>query len=256
MRRIRSLPALTILVAVVLSSPRMAFSGFIEFAESTKLNADVNARLSRASDSLNDAHEAHDTGDLSKQNVSADASATLPIDVETGATTNANASAAIAGGDNDFQLTGSAASSLPVNCPFDALTQAVSTIDLPFVLGAGSTAKISYELTIDADVLNDQKVTVLLTRDGELDPIISKVFLESSNADLDPIGPGSYRLLLIAGAQSTTRGIPGESGTAAFDVTISAESATSIPLPAGVGPGAMLLVAAAIAGRRRWAMKL
>jgi hypothetical protein len=61
--------------------------------------------------------------------------------------------------------------------------------------------------------------------------------------------PGALPLLLIAGAEATNAGVPGEQGLANFLVTVNGRAATddeepvAVPLPAGFAPGAAMLLA-------------
>ena len=188
------------ILIVSLIFPAVGHAGFINLSSSTKLNADVNASLTRISDKVADSHESHDVGSLSKTSAAANASASLPIDAATKSVTTGAANASLSGSNDAFQLSGSAASNLPVNCPFDALTQSVSTASVPFTLATGGSAKLNYALNINAMVTNDEKVTVVLTHTGETKAIFSHVFTNSATDSLSLSDAGSYQLLLIAGA--------------------------------------------------------
>ncbi len=238
--------------------PAVGRCGFIDLLSSTKLNADVNASLTRASDKVSDSHSSHDVGSLSKENASASASATLPISAGVSALTTGTANSMLSGSGNTFHLTGSAASNLPLNCPFDALTQSVSTVNIPFTIASGGKATLDYALNVSAMVQNDEKVTFVLNRTGQPNAIVSHVFAKNTSGSVSLPEAGSYNLLVIAGAQSTTKGIAGESGTAAFDISLAASSAstrsgggsTTIPLPPAVAPARSRLAGQAMLGAR------
>jgi len=241
-------------VVAMLAFPAMGVCGLIDLSSSTALNADVSASLTRTSDKVADAHSSHDAGSLSKLSTSANASATLPIDATTSAVTTGSASSLLSRTGDAFHLTGSAASHLPTNCPFDALTESVSTATIPFTVASGGKAMLDYALNINAAVVNDEKVTVVVSRAGDSNALFSHVFKDSTSGSVSLSEPGAYQLVMIAGAHSTTKGIAGESGSAGFDVSFAAAPAspsTAIALPAAVFPGAVALASLAVVGARR-----
>jgi hypothetical protein len=119
---------------------------------------------------------------------------------------------------------------------------------MPFTVAAGARAFIDYDVTIDEMVLNNSKVVIVLSKEGDATPIFSQTFNQDAQSALAAIGPGSYSLFVSAGAEATNKGIPDEREYASFNVVVQGEASNRdavVPLPAAVVPGGVMLLALA-----------
>jgi hypothetical protein len=252
MRRPHSRAALIPAAVVFVCAPmftRVARGSLIDVGQTTALTANAVADLSGGG-TAGDHKEADDTADLAKRAVAANASAHVTIDTQTAVDGTGDVAADITQNDAGFSLTGRSSTSLPNLNPLTANVTGVSNTLVPFTVADGATGHIRYTIDISSMVLMDQKVTVELRRDGESVSDFHKVYGSSKTSSIDDIAPGSYKLLLVTGSISTSKGIAGETGSANYQVTVSAEPQeppTSIPLPAGWMAGAPVLGLALLA---------
>lgn len=240
-------------VAVVLAAAAcLASRGLaapVDLQPSTQLNADVTADLTLGAAS--DSKSSHDTGSLSKVDVSAAAAAQIPV-LNNSFTGNGGSASHLITSDDGFTLSSHAESTLAgtvLNSTGEV--RSTTSIDLPFVLHDNFAARPSYQVDINAMVLKDQKVTIVLDRTDEQQSVFSSVFTASATGKLPELAAGSYRLQLITGSLSTAKGVNNEAGTATVQLSLSASSSggggggggTVIPIPAAAWTGGAILLA-------------
>jgi hypothetical protein len=218
------------------------------------LTADADADLTPAT-GAGDAKTGTDTGGLAKRSVSAGAAANLAAGgTEPARQASGAAVAAFTLTSGRLELTGKTSASIAPATAFAAAAHAhaVADIDLPFTLSAETAGDLSWSVTIDAPVRTNEKVTVLLDRTGsDAASLLSQRYLESGSGTFPTLLPGTYRLRVVAGAEATNRGIPGEAGFAQFTAALKTSAAGggnggsggALPLPSALGPGGVLLAA-------------
>ena len=255
-----TLAAVVALLGLLVVAPDV-MGAFVELSSSTILNAHASAGFTGQAGLL--APEVDDDfGDLADPQAAAQASASLPV--------SGDVAAAVASGTADarisrlsadlFELTGGVTAGVDgapaPPPPINAEVESVARLAVPFTVATGGRANLAYDVDIEAMVQNNEKVTIELARVGAAatDFIFRDVFNDDATGTIGFLQPGGYNLLLIAGAEATNQGVADEHGRAAFTVTLSAEPvvSTSIPLPAGLVAGLVMLSGvAAMAQRRR-----
>ena len=228
----------------------IARAGSVEVNSSTSLAADVTAVLGNPA-APSDSKSSHDTGSLTKPDVSASATASVPIDLNT--FTGAGASEMhLSSSDNGFVLNGKSSASLAGMSSLAGEVRSSASIDLSFVIQDGFVATPHLSATITKVVKRDEKTSIVISRDGMSGALLARTFDDSFGGSLDQLNAGSYRVQLVTGSISTTKGIASEAGSSDFQFSVSTSPVhtTAISLPPAIWLGGVSLAVAFIARRR------
>lgn len=240
---------------LLLAAAQTAAAGPIYPSADADFSAAVASRLGGGGgDGPGDQKQSSEVGDGVKGGASASAAANAS-DGQAAVRAPGDAATRIDRAGDGFTLSGSANATMPRDCPFDGLIESAASAEIPFDVDADSVAHVEHDVSINAMVRRNGKVTLVLERLSQglnRTRVFRSDFDSSSDGSFPTIGPGSYVLVAVVGAESSTKGVDGEANAADFRVTVTPEAATpaAIPLPASVMGGLVMLSLAALAAAR------